>query len=266
MRGRLYLRTDYPEDLGSRGRTRFAVGPDTVPALAFPAGEPLFQQIEYYYHEAFHGFQRRAFADLPGEPSSEVGQPMVDPALTAVPEFRATGEVERRALAAAITVSDPDSLRSLVRSYLAVRAHRTALLQQVVAVEQMMERREGTAELVGCQAASIIEPRTSAVACVLSELSEDMDKWAQFPESDARLMRWRHYGTGAAIGILLDRLGVDGWRSAVQRGAAMDVLLAAAVEYEPVRDSALTAGALRRFRYDELLETARGAGGPAPPQ
>jgi hypothetical protein len=65
LRGRAYLRQQYPPELGPNTfRPRYGVGDDTVPALA-PMGRTLFGKLDFYYHEAFHGFQERHFAESP---------------------------------------------------------------------------------------------------------------------------------------------------------------------------------------------------------
>jgi hypothetical protein len=260
LRGRAYLREGYlPGFKPNQFSVSYALGNDTVPALE-PKGSALFDKLDFYYHEAFHGFQHTAFADPPNEPQTKLGKPSVDPAHIAAPEFRALVEVERHLLHAALGVEDTNRLRPLLGQYLAVRQTRSGEFSDVRAVERSFERREGTAQLVGCAAATAALGQGPArvAQCIRKELEEDIDGYANFPEADARLMRWPHYGTGAALGLLLDRLGAD-WRAAVERGTNLDQILADAVDFDATQASALAKSALAEFGYEKLLREAREA-------
>ncbi len=70
------------------------------------------------------------------------------------------------------------------------------------------------------------------LACVLGHLEKPLASYPPAPEKDARLMRWRNYGTGAAMCMLLDRL-VIGWKQQVASGMSPDVILARAVAFIP---------------------------------
>jgi hypothetical protein len=168
------------------------------------------------------------------------------------------GEVERRILASALETDDSRRLRDLLRQYLAVRQVRTGALSEVQAVERSMERMEGTAHYVGCSAAALAlgEPVSRVRECIRRELTRAVEEFPTWPEADAQLMRWRQYGTGAALGFLLDQLGAE-WHAAVQRGAYLDVLLAEAVGFVPADAARLAEGALIRFGYEELLQHRR---------
>ena len=65
---------------------------------------------------------------------------------------------------------------------------------------------------------------------------------------DERLIRTRAYGTGAAMGLLLDRLGIDWKRRATSE--PLDRLLAEAVG---TPDAQAADTAFRRYGYDRLL-------------
>lgn len=262
LEGRAYLRQDYPPEFGENTfRTRYGIGRDTVPALE-PRGSTLFNRLAFYYHESFHGFQRPPdFVESPaGDRRVRFREHLVAPDLISSPEFEAKGEVERRILAAALKESSIRDVGRLIRDYLAVRAVRTGELAEVWAVERSFERREGTAEYVGCSAAA----RTLGAsdervrACVFSELTEPLNSFPDYPEADAPLMRYRQYGTGAAMALLLHRLEVEAWQGRVQRGAYLDALLAEAVQFEPSGARRRVEEALEEFGYEELLRDARG--------
>lgn len=231
LRGRAYLRQAYPPELGPNSFSiGYVVGTDTVPALQ-PRGNSLFSRLDFYYHESFHGYQHRRFAPSPlGDRRVRMGERLVDSAVTATPGFTTLGELERRLLAQALRTGQRDSVQAVVRAYLAVRRARVGALPQVRAVERSFERLEGTAHWVGCTAAAraLEEPAQRVTECVTEELERPLDDFPAMPEADARQMRWRQYGTGAAMALLLDRLEVE-WRAQVQAGAYLDELLSAAV-------------------------------------
>jgi hypothetical protein len=114
-----------------------------------------FDRLNFYFHEAFHGYQRRRFApSRDRDPRARFWDQLVDSAVLTAPEFIATAEAERRALVAALHAASPDRVRSLARAYLALRERRTAARPPVRAVERSMARMEGTATLVGYGAAT----------------------------------------------------------------------------------------------------------------
>ena len=236
LAGRPFRHAGYPAGLGpNRFSTAYALGGDTIPALE-PKGASDFERLDFYFHEAFHGYQGRRFApSRDGDRRVRFRERLVDSAVSTAPEFTAAAEAERRALVAALDATSPDSVRALARAYLALRERRTAALPRVRAVERSMERMEGTATLVGCGSAAVAvgePPALRAAACARNELTRPLLEHGDFPEADARLMRWRLYGTGAAIGALLDRLSVD-WRPQVERGESLDLLLAERVGFTP---------------------------------
>lgn len=59
-------------------------------------------------------------------------------------------------------------------------------------------------------------------------LTRPLDEFPAGLDATWRLMRWRLYGTGAALGLILNRLHVP-WRHKVQRGAGLDELLDTAI-------------------------------------
>lgn len=234
LRGRAYLTGYPPGKTENQFAFQLAIQEDTVFAVD-PKGRTLSGRLDFYFHEFFHlQHQRRHFVRTPEDRrAARFREPLVDPAhLT--PDFAAAAELERAMLLQALDIADPDTLRAHLRRYLAVRRDRAGTLLDVVEVERRMERREGTAQYVGCHAAAAAmgEPPEGAAACIRKELELDLGKeYSNMPEADARIMRWRLYGTGGAIAILLDRLAPD-WKPLVQRGMHLDQLLAQAVDFD----------------------------------
>jgi hypothetical protein len=238
-------------------RIDYPAGAEKATAVALNAGG-LRATLTTLFHEAFHSYQDHRFAPLPS-PAGE----FVDASQIAAPEFRAMAEVERRMLTAALDLP-ADSLAEHLRRYLAVRWIRTqSVPENVRAVERTLERKEGSAHLVGIQAALLAtggSPEQLAAA-LRPYLAASFDSASGgLPE---RLIRWRVYGTGSAIGLLLDLLGVD-WRSRMERGATFDELLGAAVHFDFSKAPSLAPPALERFGFGDLMARASSAAaGPA---
>ncbi len=239
LRGRAYVaRGEVPGLNSSRG---FAFDLRVPVAGAQLTGVPLRENpaatINFLVHEAFHAFQLDHFA----RPNRE--SDAFDARSASDTQFIALAEVERRLLARALTIPR-DSLEHLVRGYLAVRARRYAAAAASVREEELhMERIEGSAQLVGVTAAALSTGSApdSVTAMVRELLTTELDA------PDPRwLLRFRVYGTGAAIGILLDRLGVE-WKARMQAGATFHELLSGAVPPRPDEADDLATRVLREM-------------------
>lgn len=126
---------------------------------------------------------------------------------------------------------------------------------QVRQVEQSLERIEGSANLVGhASAAAALGAGTGAATTAVREyLTLALDRFGG--DRAAQLMRWRAYGTGAALGLLLDRSGIP-WRGPLARGTSFDTLLEQATSFDPTRAASLARAALDEYGYDEVLDDA----------
>ena len=209
--------------------------------------------IETLFHEGFHGFQAEVFART----SAATGD-FVDPADIAIPDFAALAGAERRMLADALSMP-ADGLVDHLRDYLAVRDTRLrAVPEYVRVVERRLERSEGSAHLVGLQAGLFAVPagRGDLENALLPFLTRSLESHPGGPAE--RLIRWRVYGTGAAIGLLLDRLRID-WRARLQDGATFEALLREAVRFDPEMAAELAAIALERYPPNRVPEGTPGA-------
>jgi hypothetical protein len=184
------------------------------------APEPV---IETLYHEGFHAHQMEHFSPIPD------ARPAMGPRLDAVrlqgatpAEYEALAEAERKALSAALAAPGEDSLRAVLRGYLSTRARRMALAPEVQRVERWEEQNEGTAQYVGqlCAASAVGAGREHARARVRMRLSQPSPALHY-----GRPSKWRAYGVGAALALLLDDLGARDWQRAVTAGTALDALL-----------------------------------------
>ena len=208
---------------------------DTLPALPTKGSTP-FNQRDFYLHEAFHGYQSMHFPP-PGR-RVRFGEHLVDSELLDE-EFRATARRERTLLRDIVAATNREEAFDLLRRYLELRADRLQQRQSAEEVERDLERREGTAQWVGCAGAAVTTAESdpswmSAPQCVDRELTRSLDDdYSNFPEADARYMRWRLYGTGAALTLLLERYGPQDWRSRIEAGVPLDRILRDAVSDNP---------------------------------
>lgn len=247
---RLYWHEGVPDGLYGIFDTAYRVGETTATAVVLQP--TLVATLRTLFHETFHAYQGRHFEGESG------GFGYIAPKTITAP-IMAKAEVERSILKEALQARDRANLRELIREYLAVRASRTGEMPEKARdIERSVERSEGSAQLVGIQAAA------AALADEPDAVSVEIEKWLTIPVSDLggglaeQMFRWRLYGTGAAIGLLLDRLGFEDWRERLERGASFEALLAEAVDFDAAaRSGTIVERALHRFDYISLLRQAR---------
>jgi hypothetical protein len=265
LQGHAYVRDGYLPEFAGRNSypgEPYDVGGRDVFAMKVPMKRPtLFGRADFFIHELFHLYQRR-------EPDgwAETAEDTIvglspkdfidDPSLATDPDFQARIVVEHRLLQDALTASSQDSLRLLLRTYLAARAERIGDRADIEAVERRYERREGTASFVGYRAAAatVSEPDQAAHA-IRDELDATLEHGSGLDGPFIMTFRWRLYETGAALSLLLDRLGVPDWQRAVERGRHLDALVADAVAFDAERDAPLAIEALDRYGHEQLLRT-----------
>ncbi|HEX7090825.1 MAG TPA: hypothetical protein VF192_11865 [Longimicrobiales bacterium] len=251
LRGRTYAYRGSLPGLDGGLDTGYRLG--DIVTTAYALQRSLDGTLTNLYHEGFHTYQQRSFQ------ASGTVEEFVPPELL-TREFVAMAEVERRMLARALELEPGAELDSLLASFLAVRRERLrGLPPRVRQVERMLERKEGSANLVGHQlaAAALGAGPARVEAEVRTYLTSALDVFGG--DRNTQVMRSRAYGTGAAMGLLLDRLGVA-WRGRLEQGAAFDSMLAEAVGAEPAGTAAVAQAALEAFGYAEVLEDVGEAG------
>ena len=223
--GGMTARSFPPEFSATGWAVQYPLGSDTVAALQ-PLGATTFAKLVFIYHESFHGFQHRAFSERSLNFQRDAAFQLV---INSV-RFKAEAEQERALLLHALYVDDDSAVRSMAIDYIAMRNQRLKAQPLVAASEREMERREGTAEYAACQSAARATNGgvASARSCVAHWLERPLEEWPNAPEPNASLVRWRQYGTGAALCVLLERISRD-WQIRVEKGEALDEILAAAL-------------------------------------
>jgi hypothetical protein len=242
-RGRWYYHAGKLAGLNGTLNLEYSAG--SVIATAVPVGQSAEQTAVTLYHEAFHAFQHERFATLANPP----GQPRLRPQ-DVTPEVAASIEVERRALRDAIRSNGVD--QTTIRMAVAVRAQRVAGSSGATTGDaRRAEQREGTAQYVGDYSIALARRRSARTVAdrLARQLAIPMREVSGSPEEV--VVRVPAYGTGAAMGILLDRLGAD-WKSEAQKNA-IDLLLAKHVSVTAEAVPRLAAEAHRRYGYDAML-------------
>lgn len=254
FRGRAYRSRGTPPGLEGGIDTRYRLG--EILTTAYPLGSTLGASLVGLYHESFHAYQDERFA---GDTVAEEHVPAE--LLTA--EFAAMVEVERRMLSRALALSaEPEmdsEMDSLLLSFLAVRRERLAdLPPRVSAAERALERREGSANLVGYQlaVATLGAAPDQLTKAVDRYLTVDLGVFGGDPAN--QLLRWRAYGTGAAMGLLLDRRA-EHWRRRLEAGVPFDSLLAESLGPDTRGSALVVAAALDEFGYERSLREAAAA-------
>ena len=222
---------------------------------------PSLRFIALVFHEAFHAFQARA--GRPGKGSLEAVL-LRYPDLNA--ENLALAQMEQMALFQLIRFDDlPDPDR--VRAFIALRRARLKTLgAEFLRGERGIEYQEGIPTYIEVRV--LEEARKLAAAS--PGLGDDdpyslrMDTAPELRagdyygrllrfSSDAGSIRTRAYGTGMALALVLDRMGVD-WKTAALTGEKyLDEILADALPTAVSADPSLLARAQKEYGYGELL-------------
>lgn len=180
--------------------------------------------MAYFLHEVFHRYQDDAFRAVRWQDQSVYN---FDPA------FIHATLIENRLFAAADVEQDPDALRAIVRDLVGVRAYRHAM-QSVVALDEVQERIEGTANFVEDHA-------TDQEVLLAYFLTVPLEKgWVR-----DELGFGRFYITGRIAVELAERLGVEDYAARLSAQDTPMELLASVVE--PAAPDAAFQRAVERF-------------------
>ena len=239
-----------------------------VPFLATMPASPV-QAFAFVTHEAFHQYQRERFGEV--ESGSEERYPMLDTTNTALTV------VEMRLLADAVRAAeagDREDVLTLTRAFTAIRAERWRRGGALVAYEREKELTEGTAKYVevrsvGLQGELCARERArgaadgfcaafdgvTATGYLLDDFAARLRDSAIAPED---MPRNRIYPEGAALGVLLDYLGVAWKRQAERESTTFEYarLLEGPLGGGPERFAALAESAEERYGFARVAAKA----------
>jgi len=226
LTGRAFVRAGHLPGYGAgRFPGIYDVGNRSVYALP-PMGSTFRKRLSFYIHEAFHFFQREGEAAWSGTPEDTImgispAAALTDESIVDDPQFRRGLEKEDSLLYRIAGENNLELLIDLLHRYMEIRAGRVEGRPDVLAIERRYERREGTAEYVGCRAAAVAAGAPDAlIECLTERLGE-----ANPDDPIIQFLRWRVYSSGAVLCLALDRLEVTGWKDAVTRGDHLDQII-----------------------------------------
>ncbi len=247
----------------------FAMGlPET---LLFSAERPAFMLLGSTIHEGFHQFQHDHFGEIPW--AREEWYPILSVPNTAL------ASLEMHILRQAITAmfnGQHQRLKNLARQFVAVREYRWRQAPPFVKkYEQGQEINEGTARYVEMKAMECflnldttriqndlfkeLKNELSGMTIEQLLLNDMYDRLSGLAVAPGDMPRNRIYPVGAALGFLLDRLGID-WKMKFQ-AAGSRVSFSGLLKQFFKMDSAtfpqLLSQARAEFHYAKIEQAAR---------
>jgi hypothetical protein len=216
--------------------TSFAWGGRSWTMVALPLPADRFARVDLVMHEVFHREQEALGLRQPDALNNQLD---MRPGRTWL-------RLEYRALARALeSLPDAGKARHHTESALLFRAQRRSLYPGSDSLEATLEIQEGLPEYTGQRLAMQLT----------GEGAERVAKYVRNYETTPTFVRAFAYGTGPALGVLLDQFA-PGWRDAVRTTRDLGTLLAQAIHFQRPRNLAGTARVrAQEYGWDEVDRT-----------
>jgi hypothetical protein len=216
--------------------TSFPWGGLTWTMVALPLPKDRYARIALVMHESFHREQESLGLRQPDALNNQLD---MRPGRTWL-------RLEYRALSRALeSLPDEKAARHHTESALIFRAQRRSLYPGSDSLEATLEIQEGLPEYTGQRIAMQLTGETSARVA----------KYVRDYETTPTFGRAFAYGTGPAIGVLLDQFNPN-WRDAVRTNRDIGALLAQAIHLQLPRNLDATAHArAREYGWEEVDKT-----------
>ncbi|HJQ11976.1 MAG TPA: hypothetical protein VJ840_13185, partial [Gemmatimonadaceae bacterium] len=203
----------------------------TMVSLPLPADR--YSRLALVMHEVFHREQKPLGLGAVDALNNDLD----------MREGRTWLRLEYRALASALRADDRSTMRKHVENALTFRAMRRSLYPGADSTETLLEIQEGLPEYTGQRLA-------------MQMTGERRDRVAQYvtdyEKNTPTFVRAFAYGTGPAIGVLLDELSPN-WRDQIRTRRDLSGLLATAVGFRAPRDLANVAHrAAQQYGWAEI--------------
>jgi hypothetical protein len=213
--------------------TSFTWAGRTWTMVALPLPRDRFARVGLVMHEVFHREQEAL-----GLRQSDALNNQLD-----MRPGRTWLRLEYRALARALeTLPDQNAARHHAESALIFRAERRSIYPGSDSLEATLEIQEGLPEYTGQRLAMQLTGEGPARVA----------KFVRDYETTPTFVRAFAYGTGPAIGVLLDQFDPS-WREKVRKNRDIGVLLAQAIHFQRPRNLDQTARARARdYGWDEI--------------
>lgn len=225
------VRGEIPDLYASRGRLdlNYVVGKDTLTAVSIQ--ETLPGTIEFFFHEAFHAFQRRVFPE----------RDQVEPATREIyssEKYREYDAIERKLLSEIISLPPGKKSRNLLRAYFTIRQQRLLNISENARdAERELERTEGTAQLVS-EYAGLFLTSTEEYDTLGSRIQHLLQSNYETAFNEQFRYRNRLYGTGAAMAYTLDLYEIN-WQDQLLEGIFLDEILVKELNLKAITDQRL---------------------------
>jgi hypothetical protein len=213
--------------------TSFSWGGRTWTMVALPLPRDRFARVGLVMHEVFHREQEALGLRQPDALNNQLD---MRPGRTWL-------RLEYRALTRALeSLPDQSAARHHAESALIFRAERRSIYPGSDSLEATLEIQEGLAEYTGQRLAMQLTGEGPARVA----------KYVRDYETTPTFVRAFAYGTGPAIGILLDQFDLA-WHEEVRKTRDIGVLLAQAIHFQRPRNLDQTARARARdYGWDEI--------------
>jgi hypothetical protein len=206
--------------------------------LMLPLPSDRFNRLRLLAHESFHRLQ------------PQLGLPVASPLLPHLDEAsgRLWLRMELRAFTRAVGEADDAAARRMASDALAFRAYRNALTPGSDTLEAMLEANEGVAEYTGIRFAMSATQDSAAVAT----------EWARRRfERQPTYVRSLGYGTGPALGLLLDRFAPE-WRAGFRSHPSLAEELACGLGVRPTAlPESLVVARAAAYGYEDVAGEER---------
>lgn len=225
-----------------------------LPYQHFRSGKPKAQDLLTPLFAAFSQERFRALSELSNQ-APESSQP----SYIETPTMLALVNLENRILAHALRLKTPDELRGVSRYFMAVRKERGSNLPPKTL------RFEGHGESVSgamrytITRYSLDKARKGVTPPASEAVIQDVRRTLIRPITDEDSHRAQLSASGAAMGLLLERLGTPHWKEAVMRGKPLAEIFSEAIHYRAPEGATLLHTAKTRFGYAQLLAQANDA-------
>jgi hypothetical protein len=201
--------------------TSFPWGGRTWTMVALPLPKDRYARVTLVMHEVFHREQEALGLRQPDALNNQLD---MRPGRTWL-------RLEYRALARALeSLPDQKAARHHAESALLFRGQRRSLYPGSDSLEATLEIQEGLPEYTGQRLAMQLTGESPARVA----------KYVRDYETTPTFVRAFAYGTGPAIGVLLDQFAPN-WRDAVRTNRDIGALLAKAIDFRQPRNLAATA-------------------------
>jgi hypothetical protein len=213
--------------------TSFAWGGRTWTMVALPLPRDRFARVDLVMHEVFHREQEALGLRQPDALNNHLD---MRPGRTWL-------RLEYRALASALdALPNQKMARHHAESAMIFRAQRRSLYPGSDSLEATLEIQEGLPEYTGQRLAMKLT----------GEGTPRVAKYVRDYESTPTFVRAFAYGTGPAIGVLLDTFAPS-WRNAVLTNRDIGIMLAEAIHFQRPRNLAATALArAKEYGWNEV--------------